>query len=86
MGLESLGKKIAQLGQDTRSSVQKMGNVISINSKIAEETDKLNGLLAQIGSAAVEKFQDNPPEGLEEVFEQVKAAKDATVFGKASII
>ena len=76
MGFESFGKKIAQLGQDTKSSVQKVGNVISINSRITEETDKLNELLAKVGSAAYDKFADNPPEGLEETFEEIKGVKE----------
>ena len=29
MGIETFGKKIAQIGQDTKSSVQKVSNVIS---------------------------------------------------------
>ena len=76
MGIETFGKKIAQIGQDTKSSVQKVSNVISINSKITEETDKLNELLAKVGSSAYEKFADNPPEGLEETFEEIKTVKE----------
>ena len=76
MGFDTFGKKIAQIGQDTKSSVQKVGNVISINSKITEETDKLNELLAKVGEAAYTKFADNPPEGLEETFAEIKEVKE----------
>ena len=51
MGFESLGKKLAQLGQDTKSSVQKMSESYQMNSRIADEKKNLEQLLAQIGEA-----------------------------------
>ena len=44
MGLESLGKKLAQLGNDTRSSVRKMNESYQIGNKIAEEKKTLRGV------------------------------------------
>ena len=36
MGFEALGKKLAQLGQDTKTSVQKLGESYQMNGKINE--------------------------------------------------
>ena len=77
MGLESFGKKLAQLGQDTRSSVQKMGENYQLNSKIADEKKGLEKLFQTIGEAIFEADPENAPAGLEEEFEAVKAAKAA---------
>lgn len=75
MGFETLGKKLAQLGADTKTSVKKMSENYQMGSKITDEKKNLEKLLAQIGAAAFEKFEDNPPEGLEDIFDAVKAAK-----------
>ena len=80
MALENLGKKLAQLGQDTKASVQKMSESYSLNSKIGEEKRALEQLFAQIGEAVFEKAgEEGIPglEGLEEKFGAVKAAKEA---------
>ena len=77
---ENLGKKLAQLGQDTRASVQKMSESYSLNTKLNEEKHALDSLFAQIGEAVFDKISEAPIpglEGLEEQFGAVKAAKEA---------
>ena len=79
MAFENLGKKLAQLGQDTKASVQKMSESYSLNSKLNEEKKALDSLFAQIGEAVFEKISEAPIpglEGLEEKFGAVKAAKE----------
>ena len=70
--LESLGKKLARLGQDTKSSVQKLGENYQLNSRISDEKKALEKAFAEIGEAVFNADPDNAPEGLEEVFELVK--------------
>ena len=77
MGLESLGKKLAQLGQDTVNSMQKTAEGVQLNSKIADEKKALEKLFAQIGESVFEKAGDVIPEGLEDVFAAVKSAKES---------
>ena len=59
MGLETLGKKLAQLGQDTVSSVQKTTEGVQMSTKIASEKKNLDKLFAQIGEAFFEKNEGN---------------------------
>ena len=75
--LESLGKKLARLGQDTKSSVQKLGENYQLNSRISDEKKALEKAFAEIGEAVFNADPDNAPEGLEEVFELVKQSKEA---------
>ncbi len=77
MGLESLGKKLAQLGQDTVNSVQKTAENVQMNNRIADEKKALDKLFAQIGESIFEKAGDVVPEGLEDLFEAVKNTKSA---------
>ena len=75
MGIENLGKRFAQLGQDAKNSVQKMSESYQFNSKIAEEKKTLEQLFSRMGEAAFEKFSDSPLEGFEEEFEAIKNTK-----------
>ena len=77
MAFESLGKKIAQLGQDTMNSVQKMSESYQINSRLNDEKRALEKMYAQIGQALVERFKDNVPEGFEDQFEALSTVKEA---------
>ena len=77
MGLESLGKKLAQLGQDTVSSMQKTAESVQMNNRIADEKKALDKLFAQIGEAVFDKAGDVIPEGMEDLFEAVKNTKAA---------
>ena len=77
MGLESLGKKLAQLGQDTVSTVQKTAESVQLNNKIADQRKVIEKLFAQVGESVFEKAGDTIPEGLEDVFAALKTAKEA---------
>ena len=77
MGLESLGKKLAQLGQDTVSTVQKTAESVQLNNKIADQKKVIEKLFAQVGESVFEKAGDTIPEGLEDVFAALKTAKEA---------
>ena len=80
MAFESLGKKLAQLGQDTKNSVQKMSESYQLNSKISEEKRGLEQLFAQIGEAVADKIGEAPIPGLEDLtekFDAVTKAKEA---------
>ena len=77
MGFESLGKKLAQFGQDTRNSVAKLGENYQMNSKLSDARKNLDGLFGKLGAAVAEKFADGGLEGFEEDFEAIKLAKQA---------
>ena len=77
MGLESLGKKLAQLGSDTRSSVRKMNESYQIGNKIAEEKKTLSRLYKSIGEAVFQADPEHAPEGLEEEYEAIRSTKAA---------
>ena len=76
MGFEDLGKKLAQLGQDTKAGVQKMSSVYQINSKLSDEKKALSRLFAVIGETVYNAAPDQAPEGLEDEYEAVLAAKE----------
>ena len=77
MGLEELGKKLAQLGQDTVSSMQKTAEGMQVTNKISEEKKALEKIFAQIGEKFFEDAGDLIPEGMEDLFAAVKGAKES---------
>lgn len=76
MGFEQLGKKLAQLGQDTKSGVQKMGESYQVNTKLANEKKALHKLYATLGREIYKKYEQAPPEGVEEEFAAIKEAQE----------
>jgi len=60
MALEQLTKALQQLGQTTKSGVQRVGETYSIQSKLNEEKRKLNQLYQKVGKALYEQAPDDP--------------------------
>ena len=77
MGFEELGKKLVQLGQDTKSGVQKMGEAHQVNSRLGDEKHALQKLYAAIGREIYKRYRETPPEGLEDEFAAVKTAQES---------
>ena len=77
MGLEELGKKLAQLGQDTVNSMQKTAEGMQVSNKISEEKKALEKVFAQIGEKIFNDAGDLIPEGMEDLFAAVKGAKES---------
>ena len=76
MGIESLGKKLSQLGADTKNSVQKMSESYQISSKVKEQKAAMEKLFAQIGEKVFNADPEAAPAGLEEIYASVKEVKD----------
>ncbi|MDO5346535.1 MAG: zinc ribbon domain-containing protein, partial [Lachnospiraceae bacterium] len=76
MGFEQLGKKLAQLGQDTKSGVQKMGASYQVNAKLGDEKKALMKLYAAIGREVYQRYEEAPLEGLEDEFSAVKTTQE----------
>lgn len=74
MGFEALGKKLAKLGQDTKTGVQKMGESYQISTKLSEEKKTLERLYSAIGARIYEANADAPLEGMEDEFDAIKAS------------
>ena len=72
--LKDWAKKLKQLGQDTKTGVQKMGESYQINSKIGGEQKSLDQLYRNIGAKLYELYADAPIEGMEEEFAAIKDA------------
>ncbi len=77
MGFEELGKKLVQLGQDTKSGVQKMGEAHQVNARLGDEKHALQKLYAAIGREIYKRYRETPPEGLEDEFAAVKTAQES---------
>ena len=60
MAFEQLGKTLKQLGQTTKSSVQRVGETYSIQTKLNEEKRKLNQLYQKVGKALYETAPEDP--------------------------
>ncbi len=76
MGFEELGKKLAQLGKDTKAGVQKASESYQLSSQIKDEKKALAKLFMAIGEAVYEKDTENAPEGLAAEFAAIKQAKE----------
>ncbi len=76
MGFESIAKKLAQLGQDTKSIVQKMSETYQKNSRISDEKKALDKLYQAIGEVVYNADPDNAPEGLADEFAAVKQSRE----------
>ncbi|MDO4475691.1 MAG: hypothetical protein Q4B59_02780 [Lachnospiraceae bacterium] len=76
MSLEMLTKKLAQLGQETKNSVQKMSESYQMNTKLSEQKRVQQRLLAGLGELALEFFGENPPEGMEEQIKAIRATSE----------
>lgn len=77
MDWDTLGKKLTQFGEETKNSVQKLGETVQMNSRLSEANRTLQDQYAAIGKIVMDKFADDVPEGLEEAFAAVKEAKEA---------
>ncbi len=76
MDWDTLGKRLSQLGEDTKNSVHKLSESVQMNSRLSEANRKLQDQYAAIGKLVLDRFEEDVPEELEEAFTAVRQAKE----------